>query len=187
MPASQNCRKSADSEQIKNISPALHDSKNSSTRLSHTMQFMQTTTGTPTPSPALYRLQFLPKEPKLKLNLETRRRGDIYVVHCHGRIVYRDEAAAFSRAVGDLLAGRGRVVVDLAGVACMDGTGLGELVLLHTRARTKDAELRCAAPQPFVRHLLDLTRVDSLVEVHSTISEAISAIESQPAEVCADC
>jgi len=41
------------------------------------------------------------KEPKLKLSLETRNRGDVIVVHCQGRIVYRDEAAALSRLVGE--------------------------------------------------------------------------------------
>jgi hypothetical protein len=44
-----------------------------------------------------------PKESKLKLSLETRNRGDVIIVHCHGRIVYRDEAAALSRLVGDIL------------------------------------------------------------------------------------
>ena len=34
------------------------------------------------------------KELKLKLSLETRNRGDVIIVHCQGRIVYRDEAAA---------------------------------------------------------------------------------------------
>ena len=40
------------------------------------------------------------KELKLKLSLETRNRGDVIIVHCQGRIVYRDEAAALSRVVG---------------------------------------------------------------------------------------
>lgn len=35
----------------------------------------------------------LHKELKLKLTLETRNLGDVVVVHCQGRIVYRDEAA----------------------------------------------------------------------------------------------
>src|SRR5258708_38929093 len=34
------------------------------------------------------------KESTLKLSLETRNRGDILIVHCQGRIVYRDEASA---------------------------------------------------------------------------------------------
>jgi len=38
------------------------------------------------PSGAAFALN---KEPKLKLSLETRNRGDVMIVHCQGRIVYR--------------------------------------------------------------------------------------------------
>src|ERR1700723_3830894 len=31
----------------------------------------------------------IPKELRLKLSLETRNRGDVIIVHCQGRIVYR--------------------------------------------------------------------------------------------------
>jgi hypothetical protein len=36
------------------------------------------------------------KEPKLKLTLETRNHGDVIIVYCQGRIVFRDEAIALS-------------------------------------------------------------------------------------------
>ena len=41
----------------------------------------------------------LDKESKLKLSMEARNHGDVIIVHCEGRIVYRDEAAALSRVV----------------------------------------------------------------------------------------
>ena len=43
------------------------------------------------------------KETKLKLSLETRQVGDVIIVHCEGRIVYRDEAAALTRVVMEAL------------------------------------------------------------------------------------
>jgi hypothetical protein len=45
------------------------------------------------------------KESTLKLNLQTRNREDVMIVHCQGRIVYRDEAAALSRLVGQMQTG----------------------------------------------------------------------------------
>ena len=44
------------------------------------------------------------KESKLKLSLETRNHGDVFIVHCHGRIVYRDEAAALAQVVAGAFA-----------------------------------------------------------------------------------
>src|SRR5580693_3806766 len=95
-----------------------------------------------------------PKESQLKLSLETRNHGDVMIVHCQGRIVYRDEAAALSRLVGEIIDGGGKVVLDLGGVTSMDSAGIGELVFLHTWARSRKGELKCASPSPLVSELL---------------------------------
>jgi anti-anti-sigma factor len=125
------------------------------------------------------------KESKLKLSLETRNRGDVMIVHCQGRIVYRDEAAALSRVVGEVLQNTDKVILDLSGVSSMDSAGIGELALLQTWAQKKNANLKCAGPNPLVRSLLDLTNLDSVLEIHPTLREALAAF--QPGEVCADC
>jgi anti-sigma B factor antagonist len=130
-------------------------------------------------------LRIQPKESKLKLNLETRQRGDVVVVYCQGRIVYKDEAVALSSLVGAVLQDSGKVVLDLSGVSSVDSAGIGELVLLHTWARAKNAELKCAGLSPFVRDLFDLTRLDSFFEVHANLHDALEAFESR--EICADC
>jgi len=121
----------------------------------------------------------------LKLSLEIRNRGDVMVVHCQGRVVYRDEAAALSRTVGDILRHTRKVVLDLSGVSSMDSAGIGELALLHRRAEDSNASLKCAAPTPFVRNLLDLTNLDSVLEIYSSVGDALESFEEE--RVCADC
>jgi anti-anti-sigma factor len=128
-----------------------------------------------------------PKEPKLKLSMETRYRGDVIIVYCQGRIVYREEAAALSRLVGEVLEDRRKVVLDITGVSSIDSAGIGELVLLYTLAQSKNAELKYAGPTPFVRDVLDLTRLDSFLEIHPSLSEALSAFRLESNEVCANC
>jgi anti-anti-sigma factor len=125
------------------------------------------------------------KESQLKLSLETRNRGDVMIVHCQGRIVYRDEAAALSRLVGEVLENGGKVIIDLSGVHSIDSAGIGELVFLHTWAQSRDADLKCASPSPLVSELLNLTNVDSVLEIHPSLGEALAAFQST--EACADC
>jgi anti-sigma B factor antagonist len=132
---------------------------------------------------ANYRNQ--PKESKLKLRLETRYYGDVMIVNCYGRLVYREEAVALSRLVGELLESRTKVIVDLSGVSSMDSAGIGELVLLHTLAQAKNADLKFASPSPTVLHLFGLTRLDSFLDVHPTLGESLESF--QPQEACADC
>jgi anti-sigma B factor antagonist len=152
-------------------------------RLSNTMKFTNSTWQTWPQLQAGLGIQ--PKESKLKLSLETRHHGDVVIIYCQGRIVYRDEAAALSSLVGEVLRESGKVVLDLSGVSSIDSAGIGELVLLHSWAQAKNADLKCASPSPFVRDLLDLTRLDSFFEIHPSLNEALAAF--QPREVCADC
>ena len=121
----------------------------------------------------------------MKLSLEILNYGDVMVVHCQGRIVYRDEAAALSRLVGEIIDRRGKVVLDLEGVSSIDSAGIGELVSLYTWAQARNADLKCASPSPFVRDLLHLTNLNSVLEIHPSVSDALAAF--QPGEVCADC
>ncbi len=125
------------------------------------------------------------KESKLKLSLETRNCGDVIVVHCHGRIVYRDEANAFSRLVDDVMQHAGNVIVDLSGVSSMDSAGIGELAVLHARAQEKNASLKCAGANTLVRTLLDLTNLDTVVEVHPSLEAALESFREEA--VGADC
>lgn len=102
-----------------------------------------------------------------------------------GRIVYRDEAAALSRLVDEGLYNGGKVILDLSGVTSIDSAGIGELVFLHTRAQSQNADLKVASPSELVSELLDLTNVNSILEIHPNLNEAIAAFEFS--EVCADC
>ena len=121
----------------------------------------------------------------MKLSLEQRNRGDVIVVHCQGRIVYRDEAAAFSRLLAEVLAQSRKLVLDLSGVSSLDSAGIGELAWLQSQAQDQNVSLKCAGPTPLVRSLLDLTNLDSVLEIHSSLNEALESFRED--QVCADC
>jgi anti-anti-sigma factor len=129
---------------------------------------------------------FLPdRESKLKLSVKAQNHGNVIVVYCHGRIVYRDEAAALSRVVGEVLHNGTKLVLDLSGVTSMDSAGIGELALLQTWAQERSAELKCAAASSVVRTLLDLTNLDSVMDVHPTLESALQSFHEE--NVCANC
>jgi anti-sigma B factor antagonist len=142
-------------------------------------------TGQPEGASVFGQAVFGHKESQLKLSLETRNCGDVIIVHCQGRIVYRDEAAALSRVVGEVLQQTSSVVLDLSGVTSMDSAGIGELALLQTWAQEKKASLKCAGANSLVRTLLDLTNLDSVIEVHASVDEALESFREE--RVCADC
>jgi anti-sigma B factor antagonist len=154
-------------------------------RLSTNMQSTETAWQMWAPPQSLAAPKTQPKESQLKLSLETRYSAGVVIIHCQGRIVYRDEAIALTRMVEDLVDFGGKVVLDLSDVSTIDSAGIGELVLLHTWAQDKNVELKYAGPRPFVRDVFDLTGVGSFLDVHPSLGEALASFE-QP-EVCADC
>jgi anti-anti-sigma factor len=109
----------------------------------------------------------------------------VIIVHCQGRIVYRDEAAALSRVAGEALQDGSKLVLDLSGVSAMDSAGIGELALLQTWAQERNANLKCAGANDLVRTLLDLTNLDSVVEVHPSVESAVESFREE--RICADC
>ena len=111
----------------------------------------------------------------MKLSLETRHLGDVILVHCEDRIVYRDEATALTRVVTEALQHTREVVLDLEGVQRIDSAGLGELVLIRMVAEASGGTLKLAGPNPRIRELLDLTNLSSVFEVHASLVEALEA------------
>jgi len=95
------------------------------------------------------------------------------IVHCSGRIVYRQEARALSRLVMQALQNVELAVLELAGVSAIDSAGLGELVLLHMYSEGHGKTVKLAAVPPQVLELLELSNLTSVFEVCSTVEEAM--------------
>jgi anti-sigma B factor antagonist len=116
------------------------------------------------------------KAPSSILNLELRLHGDLALLRCRGRLVYRQDAAELTMIVSDLLGLTRRLVVDLSGVERVDSAGLGELVMLHMWADGMGYAVAFASPTKRVRDLLALTNLLSMLSVHRTLEDAVQAV-----------
>jgi anti-sigma B factor antagonist len=91
-------------------------------------------------------------------------RGDVSIFRCVGRIVAGEEVAILKRAV--LCHQNGNVVMlDLSEVFTMDGAGLGLLAFLAGWTRVVGIRLKVLSPSARVQQLLELTNLDSVLEV----------------------
>jgi len=128
------------------------------------------------------RLSSQDKERKLKLSLETRVIEDVAVIRCKGRIAYGIEAAALSGEIAELAPQTRRVVIDLSGVE-IDAAALGELGSVAVAAQGSGCSITLAAPGHFIRQLLELTKLTSVLELYPTLDAAILGFNGQAAEV----
>ncbi len=112
----------------------------------------------------------------LNFSLEAQQYSGAVVLHCQGRLIFRNEAHVLSTAVSEILPAVRRMVVDLTGVGTVDSAGLGELVLLHMWAEAAGYTLKFASPNRTVQHLLELTNLVSVFDVYSSVPEAVAAM-----------
>jgi|SRR5277367_2668868 len=118
----------------------------------------------------------------MKLDLETRAIDDVTVLYCRGRFTYRDEATAFSQKIAELLPHARRVVVELSGLEVIDSAGLGELVVVHMWIKASGCSLKLAGANPRVRHLLELTNLLPVFDVHPTLDDALLSFQRNVAK-----
>lgn len=119
----------------------------------------------------------------MQLSLNPRYCGDVYVIHCQGRIVVGDEEKLLEAAL-DLGAREvSRLVLCVSELDRLDSTGIGLLIRHASRLRKRGGDLRLAAPPQFLLELLKLTMLSAVLQVHATEEDAIlSFLKQAPAE-----
>jgi anti-sigma B factor antagonist len=71
-------------------------------------------------------------------------------------------------------------ILELSGVPFMDSTCLGEIVNFYSRSQGNGARFILVAPSPRVAALLQVTRIDSLLTVVSTLKDALPTTHQSP-------
>ncbi|MBS1850339.1 MAG: STAS domain-containing protein [Acidobacteria bacterium] len=138
----------------------------------------------PSASPASATTSLLPKVNAFndtRLKLEVRQVGPALVLHCSGRITFREEAMTLTAKVTELFSQRRPIVLELSQVETVDSAGLGELILILLAAQKAGSSLRLAAPNRHVRQVLQLTRLTSVFTVYPALEEALLASPQQSA------
>ncbi|MGW3561000.1 STAS domain-containing protein [Streptomyces sp. NPDC000963] len=68
-----------------------------------------------------------------------------------------------------------RVVADLTGVSFMDSSGINAFILAHQHLTAQQGWLRIAGAQEAVQRVLHLIGVDTVIDCHPTVEQALHA------------
>ena len=99
----------------------------------------------------------------------------VAILYLEGRLVTTSRPGRSLRAIvrDQVLEGRLVVLVDIAGVTDIDAHGLGSLVSSLTTLERHGGRMVLVAPTDRVRHLLAITRLDTVFEVYDSEREAL--------------
>ncbi len=92
-------------------------------------------------------------------------KNDPLLIRLSGRMTLGPQLIDFSRQLAEVLAShRSRgVVLDVSAVTELDSAGLGELVVLYTRAGKNGCRLCLLSPTPRIVRLLEMTKLSGIL------------------------
>jgi anti-sigma B factor antagonist len=110
------------------------------------------------------------------MELTTREDGRVTILTVAGDLVSGEPEAAFKKTVARLLEdGRLHLLIDLQGLKFLDSSGLGALVRALTGSQKEGGQTKLVHVGPHVRKLLQMTKLDSVFEIHDDLERAVSS------------
>jgi anti-sigma B factor antagonist len=110
------------------------------------------------------------------MELTTREDGEITILTVTGDLVIGEPETTFKKTITRLLEeGRVNLLVDLSAVGFLDSSGLGALVRALTLSQKEGGSAKLLHAGPQVRKLLQMTKLDSVFEIHEDLEAAVSS------------
>jgi anti-sigma B factor antagonist len=109
------------------------------------------------------------------MNINARIVGDIHFLDCRGKLTVDKEAMAVRTIVGDILKEGGKkIVLNLADVADMDNSGVGDLVSTYSDISKHGGQLKILNPTKRIRELLTTMRLLTIFQVDESESATVA-------------
>jgi len=112
------------------------------------------------------------------LNIHERRMGDVTVLDMDGNIRIGGANVALQKALRSLVdEGRNQIVLNLARVAYIDSSGLGELISGHVTLSKKGGQIKLLHLTQRMHELMTITKLLTIFDVYDEESEAVDSFK----------
>ncbi len=111
------------------------------------------------------------------MNINVEQQGDISILHCGGSLD-AESVTGFKKVAYDLVEkGAVKIVVDCEEINFVDSMGLGALISLLRRARSRKGDVKVSALSEDVRTVFEITRLHRLFDICADASAACRRFE----------
>lgn len=116
-----------------------------------------------------------------QLLIGRQRKDGVLILRLEGHLSLGPAVNTLSEAAAEALAEDPppQIIVNLAKVERIDSAGLGELLIISTRAAEKGAKMAVCCAVQRVRDLLRVTRMDGMLAVYSDEPQAVAALKGE--------
>jgi len=110
------------------------------------------------------------------MELDVRDDGRVTILSLSGDLGIGESESLFKKTVARLIEeGKVNLLVDCSGLRLVDSTGLGALVRALTTAQNEGGQTKLLSVGPHLKKLLEMTKLDSVFEMHTNREEAVSS------------
>ena len=110
------------------------------------------------------------------MEINTRTTGEVAVLDLKGNLTLGAGEQKMREAIDELLAGgRKHFLLNLAGVAVIDSSGIGAIIKSFTSVKKEGGKLKLLNPSRLARQLLSITGLLSVLEVFDDEAPALSS------------
>jgi anti-sigma B factor antagonist len=113
------------------------------------------------------------------MKLTHEKKDGVTIVHVSGKIIGGPDVDSVNQLFRDLLSqGDVKIIVELAELAMINSSGLGSLIANMTAIRKQGGTLKFANVSENVMHVLKITRLDTVFEIHASLQEALATFSN---------
>jgi len=110
------------------------------------------------------------------MTLNERDVDQIAILDLHGRLTSNDGAGVIKTVVDRLLSqGRTRIVLNLADLAYMDSSGLGEIIACYSATVKAGGAIKLAHTTTRIQDLLSITKLITVFDTYDTEARALES------------
>ncbi|HEX8141092.1 MAG TPA: STAS domain-containing protein [Pyrinomonadaceae bacterium] len=121
------------------------------------------------------------------LHIKERRVANVVVLDMDGSMRIGESGVVFQSTIRRLLEeGQRQILLNLAGIANIDSSGLGELIASHNVLRKNDGQVKLLHLTKRVRELMVITKLLTVFDVYENEAEALDSFRHpalKPAEL----
>jgi anti-sigma B factor antagonist len=118
----------------------------------------------------------LNKIEEISMNVQIEIHDGVSVVRMPVRLALANSAVVRRTMDEHIESVSSRLVIDLSGAEFVDSSGLAALLAVIKTARRRGGDLVLASPRPRVLALIELTRLDDVVAILPTVTDAIERL-----------
>jgi anti-sigma B factor antagonist len=112
------------------------------------------------------------------MQLSERKVNGVAIVDVAGNLTVTENPGSLKETVTGLIRrGDRKIVLNVGKLDYVDSSCLGEIVACYTTAACKGGTVKLLQTRPHLRHLLELTKLDSVFESYETEAEVIASFK----------